>query len=76
MIFEPLSSADNITSPEANFETMLSLLSSFFIPSDDDAFLRWIQMTLGLKGVRAKMDGWRREWAELVLKGEAMDKLL
>ena len=30
---------DHITSGSANFETALSLLSSFFVPEDDDALL-------------------------------------
>lgn len=67
---------DNIAAPDANFETILSLLSSFFVPADDDAFMRWIQATLALKGLRAKMAGWRREWQELLSRGEAIQALL
>jgi hypothetical protein len=57
-----LSLQENLSSREASFETILSLLSSFFVPDDDDGFLRWIHATLALKGIRERMDGWRTEW--------------
>jgi hypothetical protein len=68
--------AENLAAADANFETILSLLSSFFVPGDDDAFMRWIQSTLALKGLRVKIAGWRREWQELLAQGKAMDTLL
>jgi hypothetical protein len=40
---------DHITSGSANFKTALSLLSSFFVPEDDDALLSWIEQMLGDK---------------------------
>ncbi|KAJ3506344.1 hypothetical protein NLJ89_g6917 [Agrocybe chaxingu] len=40
---------DHITSASANFETVLSLLSSFFIPENEDALMSWIEATLGDK---------------------------
>jgi hypothetical protein len=36
-----------------NFETALSLLSSFFVPEDDDALLSWIEQMLGDKAAIA-----------------------
>lgn len=68
--------AENLAAADANFETILSLLSSFFVPGDDDAFMRWIQSTLALKGLRSRITGWRREWQELLAQGTAMDTLL
>jgi hypothetical protein len=40
---------DHITSGSANFETALSLLSSFFVSEDDDALLPWIEQILATK---------------------------
>lgn len=71
-----LAVAENLSAADANFETILSLLSSFFVPGDDDAFMRWIQSTLALKGLRTKIGGWRREWQELLAQGKAMDTLI
>ncbi|KAL7413329.1 rab-GTPase-TBC domain-containing protein [Mrakia frigida] len=67
---------DNLHSKEASFETILSLLSSFFIPEDDDAFMAWVQATLALKGLRGKMDQWRGEWRGFVTEGVEMQKLM
>ena len=61
---------DNITSGTANFETVLSLLSSFFVPQDEDALLSWIEKMLGDKKLRSSMVRWREEWRHLVATGE------
>ncbi|CED84788.1 Rab6 GTPase activator GAPCenA and related TBC domain proteins [Phaffia rhodozyma] len=67
---------DQLTSAEASFETMLSLLSSFFVPDNDNVFMAFIQTTMSIRGIRAQMGEWRREWKDLESRGEAMDKLL
>jgi len=61
---------DNITSGAANFETVLSLLSSFFVPEDEDALLSWIEKMLGNKKLRLSMRRWREEWKNLVATGK------
>jgi hypothetical protein len=67
---------DNITSGAANFETVLSLLSSFFIPEDEDALLSWIEKMLGNKKLRSSMSRWREEWKTLVATGKDGTALL
>lgn len=68
--------SENLSSPDASFETILSLLSSFFIPENDDALMGWVQATLALKGLRGRMDGWREEWRGFVKEGREMERLL
>lgn len=67
---------DNITSGAANFETVLSLLSSFFVPEDEDALLLWIGKMLGDKKLRSSMGRWREEWKGLVATGKDGTALL
>ncbi|KAG1720797.1 rab-GTPase-TBC domain-containing protein [Suillus paluster] len=67
---------DHITSSSANFETILSLLSSFFVPEDDDTLLSWIERMLGDKKLRSQMAQWRLDWTELVASGKDGDALL
>jgi len=67
---------DNITSGAANFETVLSLLSSFFVPEDEDALLSWIEKMLGNKKLRLSMRRWREEWKNLVATGKDGTALL
>ncbi|KAL5533665.1 hypothetical protein ACEPAG_125 [Sanghuangporus baumii] len=57
---------DHLTSAQASFETVLSLLSSFFVPEDEDALLQWVERALGDKKLRAEMNRWRAEWRGLV----------
>ncbi|KAJ8582117.1 hypothetical protein M405DRAFT_868095 [Rhizopogon salebrosus TDB-379] len=38
-----------------NFETALSILSSFFVPEDDDALLSWVEQILGDKKLRSQI---------------------
>ncbi|GAA5891792.1 hypothetical protein JCM6882_006209 [Rhodosporidiobolus microsporus] len=61
-------------SPSASFESILSLLSSYFFVESDDALLRWIRKTLRLKGLRDKMAGWRKEWQGFVADGTSAGK--
>ncbi|KAF7303102.1 Rab-GAP TBC domain-containing protein [Mycena kentingensis (nom. inval.)] len=61
---------DQITSASANFETILSLLSSFFVPESEDALLLWIERVLGTKKLRASMVRWRADWQALVRDGK------
>ncbi|KAL4067289.1 rab-GTPase-TBC domain-containing protein [Scleroderma yunnanense] len=67
---------DHITSSSANFETVLSLLSSVFVPENDDALLSWIQHLLGDKKLRTRMANWRQEWSQLVRSGQQNTALL
>ncbi|KAJ7269357.1 rab-GTPase-TBC domain-containing protein [Mycena haematopus] len=67
---------DHITSAAANFETILSLLSSFFVPEDEDSLLLWIEKTLGDKKLRSSMSRWRADWQELVATGKDSTALL
>jgi hypothetical protein len=71
-----LNREDHITSKSANFETVLSLLSSFFVPEDEDAFILWIGRVLGDAKIRASMTSWRQEWKGLVAAGKDGSALL
>ena len=68
--------ADHITSDSANFETVLSLLSSFFVPEDEDALMLWIEKALGDAKIRSDMARWRQDWGRLVASGEQHTALL
>lgn len=67
---------DHITSTSANFETVLSLLSSFFIPADEDILMQWIGQALGNQTLRASMRQWRSDWRTLVIEGKEGNALL
>lgn len=67
---------DHITSSSANFETILSLLSSFFVPGDENMLMSWIETTLGDKKLRSSMANWRRDWKALVASGKDGTALL
>ncbi|KAF8588332.1 RabGAP/TBC [Ramaria rubella] len=67
---------DQLTSATANFETILSLLSSFFVPESEDALMKWIERALGDQKLRADMKTWRQEWHQLVAEGRDRDVLL
>jgi USP6 N-terminal-like protein len=67
---------DHITSAAANFETILSLLSSFFVPEDENALLSWIGKMLSDKKLRSSMAQWRLDWKALVDAGKDGDALL
>ncbi|KAH0837909.1 RabGAP/TBC [Lanmaoa asiatica] len=67
---------DHITSSSANFETVLSLLSSFFVPEDEDPLLSWIEQLLADKKLRVQMHSWRQHWHQLVASGQEGSALL
>ncbi|KAI0726919.1 RabGAP/TBC [Fomitopsis betulina] len=67
---------DHITSASASFETVLSLLSSFFVPEDENALLSWIEKVISDKKLRTNMLQWRRDWQRLVETGEEGSALL
>ncbi|KLT38608.1 RabGAP/TBC [Cutaneotrichosporon oleaginosum] len=62
--------------PSADFESILSLLSSYYVPEDDDAMLEWMRRLLWQPGVRDLITHWRREWRRKVEQGVAMEALL
>lgn len=68
--------ADHITSESATFESVLSLLSSFFVPEDENALLAWIEKVLANKKLRSDMLAWRSDWKRLVASGEHATALL
>ncbi|CAE6422700.1 unnamed protein product [Rhizoctonia solani] len=67
---------DHISAPQANFETILSLLSSTFVLEDEDALFRWMERLLSDTRLRQEMDSWRVEWARLVAEGKSGKALL
>ncbi|EKM61570.1 uncharacterized protein PHACADRAFT_248253 [Phanerochaete carnosa HHB-10118-sp] len=67
---------DHITSSSANFESVLSLLSSFFVPEDENALLSWIEKVISDKTMRDQMHAWRQEWKRLVKEGKDGSALL
>lgn len=67
---------DLLAAPTATFESILSLLSSYFVAEDEDKLMRWIRRMLRSPGVREKMDGWRQEWSGLVREGKTDGVLL
>jgi len=67
---------DHISAAQANFETILSLLSSTFVIEDEDALLHWMERLLGDRRVREEMGGWRADWGLLVAEGKSGSALL
>jgi len=67
---------EHFISKAANFETILSLLSSFFVPESEDEFMRWILKVMTDKNVRADIARWRAEWGDLVQRGAEGTALL
>ncbi|CBQ68826.1 conserved hypothetical protein [Sporisorium reilianum SRZ2] len=65
-----------ILAERADFETILSALSSFFVPQDDDALLFWVREALGRRDVRGTMKRARDEYARKVAAGEAAALML
>ncbi|GAA97355.1 uncharacterized protein L969DRAFT_74411 [Mixia osmundae IAM 14324] len=53
---------DRIVHPQANFETILSGLSSFFIVEDENALLRWIRKALTQPRLRQQLHQWRLDF--------------
>lgn len=56
--------SDTFQSPNSSFETILSLLSSFFVPEDEDKLLSWMETALNDWKLREKMKQWRAEWQQ------------
>ncbi|KAG9007843.1 hypothetical protein FRB93_007234 [Tulasnella sp. JGI-2019a] len=67
---------EHLASAQATFETILSLLSSFYVAEQEDALLSWISRALGDKKLRASMVKWRVDWGELVKSGKDGTALL
>ncbi|KAF9820059.1 hypothetical protein IEO21_01721 [Rhodonia placenta] len=67
---------DHITSSAASFETVLSLLSSFFVPEDENALLAWIEKVISDQKLRTSMRQWRADWQRLVAAGQHNQALL
>ncbi|SPO28919.1 related to GYP5 - GTPase-activating protein for Ypt Proteins [Ustilago trichophora] len=65
-----------ILQPRADFETILSALSSFFVPEDDDALLFWVKNALARKDVRSTIRSAREEYRRKVESGEATSLML
>ncbi|KAF9511041.1 hypothetical protein BS47DRAFT_1471403 [Hydnum rufescens UP504] len=59
-----------LASPQASLETILSLLSSYFVPEDEDILVSWVQTTLGNKQIRSQMTQWRQSWQGLIASGQ------
>ncbi|SYW80374.1 related to GYP5 - GTPase-activating protein for Ypt Proteins [Ustilago bromivora] len=60
----------------ADFEMILSALSSFFVPEDDDALLFWVRDALARKDVRMTIKNAREEYRGKVRDGEASGLML
>ncbi|WVW85735.1 hypothetical protein I302_107773 [Kwoniella bestiolae CBS 10118] len=67
---------DLLSSPKATFESILSLLSSYFVAEDEDALMRWIRKVVGQPETKNKMTFWREEWKSLVEHGKSGSALL
>ncbi|KAF8750500.1 RabGAP TBC [Rhizoctonia solani] len=67
---------DHISAPQANFETILSLLSSTFVFEDENALFKWMDRLLTDVKLREEMDSWRAEWGRLVAEGKSGKALL
>lgn len=69
--FRPL-----LAHPAANFESILSLLSSYYVVEDEDAMLEWMRKMLWQPGVKELIAHWRREWKSLADRGKTDGLLL
>jgi len=67
---------DYLASPKASFETILSLVSSFFVPEDEDVVILWVRKLTEIKGLRSSMSEWREKWRALVASGQDRTALL
>ncbi|WWD18988.1 hypothetical protein CI109_103445 [Kwoniella shandongensis] len=67
---------DLLSAKNATFESILSLLSSYFVAEDEDVMMRWIRKMLNQPGTKTKMDAWRAEWHVLVKEGKSGTALL
>lgn len=51
-----------LVDPKADFESILSLLSSFFVPEDEDKLLKWLAKMLRRQDVRSLIRSARDEF--------------
>lgn len=65
-----------VLAPGADFEMILSALSSFFVPEDDDALMFWVRNALARKDVRTTIRNAREEYRRKVQAGEANGLML
>ncbi|GAK68265.1 rabGAP/TBC [Moesziomyces antarcticus] len=65
-----------ILQPNADFETILSALSSFFVPENDDALLFWVRDALARRDVRSSMQRARDEYRQKAESGQAAALML
>lgn len=68
--------ADLLSDKTATFESILSLLSSYFVAEDEDAFMRFMRKLLSQQDLRNRMDGWRAEWGRLLREAKSDQALL
>ena len=61
--------------PKASFESVLSLLSSFFVVENEDALMDWIRKAMQNRRLRRDMDRWK-EWKDKAENGEDKYALL
>ncbi|QRW08855.1 Rab-GTPase-TBC domain protein [Ceratobasidium sp. AG-Ba] len=67
---------EQISAAQANFETILSLLSSTFVLEDEDQMMRWMERLLSDRRLRDEMAQWRADWGRLVAEGKSGSALL
>lgn len=60
----------------ADFETILSALSGFFVPEDDDALMGWVRRAMKRKDVRSTIRKAREEYRGMAERGEAGNLML
>lgn len=60
-----------ILAERADFEMVLSALSSFFVPEDDDKLMGWVRDAMARKDVRGTIKKAREEYRVKVKNGEA-----
>lgn len=65
-----------ILESRADFESILSALSSFFVPDDDDALLFWVKDALSRKDVRTTIRNARDEYRRIVQRGDSSALIL
>lgn len=64
-----------LLSSSATFETILSLLSCYFVVEDEEVWLRWMQKVAKRTEVRESMKKWRKEWKGFVEDGTAQSRM-
>lgn len=64
-----------ILDPQADFETILGALSSYFVPENDDSILLWVGQALKRKDVRKMITDAGAEYRLKVENGDPVDML-